>query len=531
MSLDRAAIATTRFGLGARPGEIDAASADPKAWLLAQLDGPYVPPAAFDGFASTAAHRENYFYRYAEIGYGLQQAQKAAEARGDTAEAERLAQAISRSLAGYVTWVAENLMIEYGARTNVALTTDASFRERLVRFWSNHLVVPAIKQQSSVIAGAYEREVIRPHVAGRFADMLKASAQNPAMLVFLDNHVSIGPNSVYGRQSGKGLNENLAREILELHTMGVEGGYTQDDVIALAKGITGWSTWPVFEEIGRLSAGAKSRGEPPGSFIFYADWQEPGAQTLLGRTYAHTGLARGEAMLDDLAHRPETARYLAFKLARHFSADDPDPALVRRLADVYLAHDTDLGEMTRALVETEEVWAQAGSKLKQPDDYAISCLRSLGVDFGPIPPMKLYNFETYAWRDSLWAWLAKDTFNLLPDKSPDLWTEPYQRLGYSIAALYRDVAAMGQSPLNAPGPQGWYDRWSDWSGADSMLKRVEWSLALATRHQDKVEDARSFLEGTLGALASSGLKTEVGRAATRDQGIGLVLAGPDFQRR
>ncbi|MCP5432477.1 MAG: DUF1800 domain-containing protein [Alphaproteobacteria bacterium] len=531
MTAKDAAIAVNRFGLGARPGELDAAAGDPKRWLLEQLEGPYEEPEELKGFATTAAHRADYFYRYMVVGYGLGAAQKEAKAKGDTAKVEKLAADIKRSLGGYVTWAAENFVIEYGARTNIALTTDRPFRERLVRFWSNHLVVPVIKQQTQVIAGAYEREAIRPRVTGKFADMLMASAKNPGMLVFLDNLESVGPSSAYGKASGKGLNENLAREILELHTMGVEGGYTQADVIELAKGITGWTTWPVFSSMDYQTQAR--RGDPPGGFVFYQDWHEPGDFTVVGKSYPAGGLAQGEAMLEDLARKPATARFLATKLARHFSADEPSADLVKRLADVYLAHDTDLSEMTRALVEADEVWTGAQSKLKQPEDYAISCYRALGltVGGGAVPPMPLYDFDTYDRDAGNWAWLAGDPFGVLKSRSLDQFKGERAQMGANIANFYNDVKAMGQSPWNAPGPQGWYDRWSDWAGADSMLKRVEWSLALATTEGERAADPRAFLDTTLGALAPGDLKDAVARAATKPQGIGLVLASPDFQRR
>jgi uncharacterized protein (DUF1800 family) len=526
-----AAIAVNRFGLGALPGEMEAAAVNPRRWVLEQLDGPYVQPEQFRGFATTAQHRENYSYRYTVVARDLNEAQRKARDAGDQIEFDRLGHSIARMLGGYVTWVAENFMLEYGARTNVALTTDKPFHERLVRFWSNHLVVPAIKQQCGVVCGAYEREVIRPHVTGKFSDMLLASAQNPAMLVFLDNHLSIGPNSPYGREKKVGLNENLAREILELHTMGVEGGYTQTDVIQLAHAITGWSSYPAADHAAYQHNGRT--GEPVGKFVFHADWHEPGEVTVVGKTYKAGGVEQGEAVLYDLARRPETARFLATKLARHFVADEPTPDLVDRLANVYLAHDTDLAEMTRALIESEEAWTQAQSKLKLPEDYAISCYRSLGLKIGdgPVPPQSMYNFETYIQKKHYWAWLANDPYGLLKTKDPAQFTEPDAKLGASIATFYADVKSMGQSPWNAPGPQGWYDRWGDWSGADSMLKRVEWSLAVAAKHADRMSGPVQYLNQSLGDLASPELKTEVARAASAEQALALALASPDFQRR
>jgi uncharacterized protein (DUF1800 family) len=528
----QAAIAVNRFGLGARPGELEAASSNPKRWVLEQLEGAYKAPEQFKGFASTADHRVNYYYRYAISGRELNEAQAAAKKAGDQAKVDKLAKDISKSLGGYVTWTAENFMLEYGARTNVALTTPRPFQERLVRFWSNHLVVPGVKQSSDVVSGAYEREVIRPHVTGKFADMLVASAKNPGMLVFLDNYVSVGPNSAYGKEKKAGLNENLAREILELHTMGVEGGYTQADVIQLAKGITGWSTYPAFEHIEHQRQGRM--GEPAGGFVFHPEWHEPGDFTLLGKVYPAGGVEQGLAMLNDLARRPETARFLATKLARHFVSDDPPKALVDRLAKVYLANDTDLGEMSRALVESEEAWAGAGSKLKQPEDYVISCYRALGLTLGggaKVPPLAMYDFDTYEPEPSYWAWLADDVFGFLKSDDPAQFKDPRGKLGAEIAMFYKDVKAMGQSPQHAPGPQGWYDRWTDWSGADSMLKRVEWSLHLASKHHDKAPAAPVFLKQTLAELAAPDLAAQVASAASKEQGVGLVLASPDYQRR
>lgn len=526
-----AAIAVNRFGLGARPGEMEAAAANPRRWLLEQLEGPYLEPDQFNGFATTAQHRENWSYRYNVLSPGLKELQRKAEDAGDTNEAERYGHCIARMLGGYVTWVAESFMLEYGARTNVAMTTDKPFQERLVRFWSNHLVVPAIKQECGVVSGAYEREVIRPHVTGKFSDMLLASAKNPAMLAFLDNHLSIGPNSSYGREKKVGLNENLAREILELHTMGVEGGYSQNDVIQLALAITGWSTYPAADHAAYQLD--RKAGEPVGGFVFHSEWHEPGDVTVVGKTYKAGGLEQGEAVLHDLARRPETARFLATKLARHFVGDEPSAALVDRLARVYLAHDTDLAEMARALVDGEEAWAHAQSKLKQPEDYAISCYRSLGLRLGdrPVPPQSMYDFETYVQRKHYWAWLADDRFNFLKSTDPEQFTEPDAKLGASIATFYAGVKSMGQSPWNAPGPQGWYDSWGDWSGADSMLKRVEWSLTVASKHADRISEPVQFLNESLGDLASPELKTEVARAASSEQALGLALASPDFQRR
>ena len=198
------------------------------------------------------------------------------------------------------------------ARIEHARTTDAAFLERLVMFWSNHFCVNANKGAVLGMAGAFEREAIRPHVLGRFADMLLAVEQHPAMLIYLDNQASTGPNSQVGRNRGRGLNENLAREILELHTLGVDGGYTQADVTNLARVITGWT-------VGQPNQPNAEHGR----FHFAPARHEPGRHPVLGKRYGDAGVRAGEACLADLARHPSTARHIARKLAAHFVAETP----------------------------------------------------------------------------------------------------------------------------------------------------------------------------------------------------------------
>src|SRR6201999_3000216 len=215
------------------------------------------------------------------------------------------------------------------ARIQRAMIADCGFVERLVVFWSNHFCISATKGELARIwAGSFEREAIRPHVLGRFSDMLLAVERHPAMLFFLDNQQSLGPDSRAGQNRKRGLNENLAREIMELHTLGVGGGYTQDDVTSLARIITGWTF-----------AGRQGQLGTPGSFVFNANAHEPGAQLLLGKTYQDNGVAQGEAALQDIARHSSTAKFIATKFARHFVADDPPPALVARLHDVFVTSD------------------------------------------------------------------------------------------------------------------------------------------------------------------------------------------------
>ena len=245
------------------------------------------------------------------------------------------------------------------ARFSAQLKAGSGFVERLVAFWSNHFAVSVAKGQGlRATAGAFEREAIRPHVLGKFSDLLIAVESHPAMIFYLDNQRSIGPGSNAGRFDGKGLNENLAREILELHTLGVDGGYAQPDVTALARIITGWS----FAEAG------SETGEP-GAFLFKANWHEPGVHNLLGKNYPQAGRAQGEAALRDLARHPSTARHIATKLARHFVADAPPPDLVDALAKAFRDSDGDLAVVTAALVTHDRAWSAPPTKIRDPNEF------------------------------------------------------------------------------------------------------------------------------------------------------------------
>lgn len=288
MSLE-SAIAANRFGLGARPGDLSRIESNPRAWLLDQLQGLRREQREEDGPAPDIVEK-------------------------------------------YGKTVREHFIAQASARYRNAAATDYPFHERLVHFWSNHFAVSADKQPVPAIAGLFENEAIRPNITGNFADLLLAVEQHPAMIIYLDNQRSVGPGSTLGHRANRGrnersvgLNENLAREILELHTLGVDGGYSQSDVTSLAKVITGWSIGGA-SETGRFAEG------DPGRFEFREIIHEPGPQTLLGKKYSQTGQQQGEAVLRDLAAHPSTARFLAGKLVRHFVADEPPAELVNTLA-------------------------------------------------------------------------------------------------------------------------------------------------------------------------------------------------------
>src|SRR4030081_2850721 len=320
-------------------------------------------------------------------------------------------------------------------------------------------------------AGSFEGEGNRPHVLGRFGDMLKAVEQHPAMLFFLDNQQSLGPDSRAGQNRKRGLNENLAREIMELHTLGVGSGYTQDDVTSLARIITGWTF-----------AGRQGQLGPPGSFVFNANAHQPGAHRLLGKTYEDNGVAQGEAALGDIARHPSTAKFIATKFARHFVADDPPPALVARLQDVFRKSDGDLKAFTTALLDSDEAWQAPLTKVRSPYEFLIA-------------PGGL---------------LAQ-----IPD-------DPTRYLG--------GLNVLGQPLWSPAGPNGFPDTNAAWAAPEGMKLRLDISAQLASRLGDTV-DPRALLEFALADAASQDTRRAVERAESRQQALALLLMSPEFQRR
>ena len=358
------------------------------------------------------------------------------------------------------------------ARLQRAVIADCGFVERLVAFWSNHFCISAAKGGlARMWAGSFEREAIRPHVLGRFGDMLKAVEQHPAMLFFLDNQQSLGPESRAGQNRKRGLNENLAREIMELHTLGVGGGYSQDDVTSLARIITGWTF-----------AGRQGQLGAPGSFVFNANAHQPGAQRLLGKTYENNGVAQGEAALADIARHPSTAKFIATKFARHFVADDPPPALVARLQDTFRNTDGDLKALTFALLDSDEAWQAPLTKLRSPYEFLVATGRLLG-------------------------------------RIPE---DPGRYLG--------SLNLLGQPLWSPSGPNGFPDTNAAWAAPEGMKLRLDVSAQVASRLADSI-DPRDLLELVAADAASPETRRTVEHAESRQQALALLLMSPEFQRR
>jgi uncharacterized protein (DUF1800 family) len=356
---------------------------------------------------------------------------------------------------------------EAKARIDAALAAETGLAERLVWFWSNHFCISADKIQS--MSGAYEREAIRPHILGRFGDMLQAVEGHPAMLFYLDNPASMGANSIAGINRTRGLNENLAREILELHTLGVRSGYTQDDVIAFANVLTGWTLLP-----------AGDNPEHGGEFTFNRRLHEPGPQKIMGKDYADTGVEQGRAVLRDLAAHPATATHVATKLVRYFIADEPPSALVERLAKVFRDTFGDLKEVTKALVSSPEAWALPRTKLKRPSEWVVAMVRATGIT------------------------------------------------QIDAARFTGGQAILGEPLWRPPSPKGYADDEATW--IDGTGRRLDVANSFAERVANRT-DPLYVMDTVFGATVSGEVRQAVARAESRQQALALLFMSPELQRR
>ena len=488
MALDskaEAALALNRFGLGPRTGSIAAIASDPRGAVLAELDRQSAgrisnPELMTSGVATRAAFAFQLAQR--ELRRNAKSAPKESQEAKDAKEAAATAPKEPSAGAAKAppdpkpepkpnAGVAPQQIYLDEAKARLATAVDAEigFVERLVWFWSNHFCVSADKVGVRSIAGAFEREAIRANVLGRFVDMLRAVETHPAMLLYLDNARSIGPTSQAGKNRGRGLNENLAREILELHTLGVRTVYTQDDVTSFAKVITGWSIIPPAQD--------PVRG---GEFTFNPRMHEPGTQTIIGEAYADAGFDQGRRVLGDLARHPATAQHVAHKLAKHFVADDPALALVERLAKRFRDTEGDLKEVAKALVASPEAWATPRSKLRRPTEWIVASLRATGVNVTDVRPvMQVQNL-------------------------------------------------LGEPLWRPPAPNGFADDDATW--LDGLSQRLDVANQMATRIAADA-DPNAVFEEALAPIASAETKRTVARAESRTQALALLLMAPEFQRR
>lgn len=364
-----------------------------------------------------------------------------------------------------------------------AMHSPQGFRERLQAFWADHFTVAAKDGGLRTLPSAFAQEAIRPHLNGRFGDMLKAAVTHPAMLLYLDQNSSVGPDSPAARRiatrknSKVGLNENLAREVLELHTLGVGAPYTQHDVRQFAKLLTGLGF--------NREAG----------FVFRPNWAEPGAETVLGRSYGGERPARLSDIteaLDDIAARPETAQHIARKLATHFVADTPDPDLVAAMTRAYRDSGGDLPTVYAAMLAHPAAWAPLGAKARQPWDFIAASLRALAV---PAPVLG----------------------RLDPGRVQHFLADP--------------LKLMGQPWQQPSGPDGWHEDAAAWITPQGLAARIDWAMKVGWLAGAGAPDPRAFVHTALAEAASPTLVKAARRAETRAEGVGLILASADFNRR
>ena len=476
-------IALNRFGLGARPG--DQLPGDPKRWLGQQLDRFEPRPPALAQVPSRSqvvAQLADYLAAQQMAARAKRQLQTASMPTGSAQpqQADPQADATKRY---FRQSIRDDYLTMNAARLDSALTTDTPFVERLVNFWANHFAVSVDKLPVIGLAGLLEFEAIRPHVLGRFSDMLLAVEQHPAMLLYLDQAQSIGPDSMAGERiamrGGKqrGLNENLAREIMELHTLGVRTGYTQADVTEFARALTGWT-------VSGLGRGPASRliGGTPGEFQFAETLHEPGTRTIVGKKYSQDGEAQARAVLLDLAANSATAKHLSTKLARHFAGDDPPTVLVDRLSKAYLSSGGDLPTVYRTLTESPETWAPQPLKFKTPWEWSVSALRAVGTS--KMEPMMAANV----------------------------------------------LRQLGQPTWQPGSPAGWDDIAASWAGPDALVRRVEVAQRIGDKAASTI-DARSLAEKLFPQSLSVTTRTAIARAESPAEGLALLLVSPEFVRR
>jgi len=453
-------LAEIRFGNGlsptvARPQSVNA--------MLDRLAGPDHAAAAFPIPTFATAYPSpldlRTAFRAVNQASGEDEKEAAEQARADMREAARELSATG---------------IRHQLARDVA--TNDSFRERLVRFWADHFTVRVVSGGIRHMVSPHIEEFIRPHVTGRFEDLLIAAITSPLMIYYLDQHESMGPNSELAQRRNRGMNENLARELLELHTLGVGGAYSQTDVLELAELLTG------------LTASTNNGME------FKPRQAEPGPETVLGVTYGgnEESLDHIHAALRNLAVHPDTARHLAHKLVVHFVGPEPEQATVEQMAAAYLAADGDLMALYEGLLTADSSWAKGHQKVKPPYDFVASSLRALAVPIEDITGA---------------------------------------RSGDVIRYVYRPLSVMGQTWQEPVGPDGWPEAAEDWIIPQAMAGRITWAMQVPKQILHRLPDPREFVSHALGDRAPDAVVFAAGAAETISDGIGIVLASAAFQRR
>lgn len=483
MSSEFSYIAMNRFGYGADRKSVKALSnsktlQDAQTWLIKQLYDYDLPASEW---TSAMAIEGQYYYSKSksEAKKIEMQSVDTINVSGKSSANIMSMQNFKKSRRSYIE-SARNLA-QQTALANI--NSKQPLQARLLDFFSNHFSVSRANLIITLLTPTLEVEAIAPALTGHFSEMLQAVTQHPAMLVYLNNERSTGPNSKMGlrrrknnRPNANGLNENLAREILELHTLGVGSGYAQNDVVELAKAITGWGV------------GSIRRDEAP-KFKYRAQENEPGTRTVLGKKYrrpnAGKGNAQGLAILHDLAQHPATAKHVSYKLAKHFISDNPSQSLVQNMQKTWLKTNGHIPSVVETLIKHEDSWQMQSQKLKSPREFVISACRACGV------------------------------------KKP-------------APNLYETLEILGHGLFNAGSPAGYPDDQQAWLGASALNSRIEWANHFASviaKRQGIKGEPTALANFALGPLLTSNTLEYLKRAESKQQALALMLMSPDFQRR
>lgn len=455
-----ATIAATRFGYGFHPDQALASDVD---GLLAELGsaGAHEPSLGGPSLAERGALYSQYL-----------------EARN----ARRKDISLTPIMQGLHRQINAQFRADVARRIEAPILSDRGFFERLSWFWADHFTTAARNLVTKSLTPRLEPDAIRPNITGSFRDMLRAVVTHPAMIVYLGQHNSVGPASKVGKRTGRGLNENLAREVIELHTLGVGGPYTQGDVRQFAELLTGMT-------INRRT----------GATVFKTQQAEPGTEEVLGAVYGDNRPDIGDIVeaLDDLAVHPRTGRHIAKKLATHFVSDTPSEGLITHIESAFNRTDGRLVAVYQALLEHPESWVPEALKVKQPFDYIISSVRAAGVGAG----------------------VGVGVGAVAP------FLKHKGRL--SIA---RALHHLNQTMMQAPGPDGWPEEADRWITAQGLAARLQWAARLGRDLEGRM-DPRDYLAIALGDRASPEVTFAATNAAEKWEGIALILASPEFNRR
>ncbi|HEX3580805.1 MAG TPA: DUF1800 domain-containing protein [Thermoanaerobaculia bacterium] len=505
---ERALHALNRLAFGPRPGDVDRVVKDGvDVWIAQQLHPEAIPDREVDArlnayptLAMSDAEILDTYYR--PILEARKEAKAAAKA-GEEVDPKAMVAEMRKEIP--VNQRPQRVVQELMAQRLIrAVDSDRQLNEVMVDFWFNHFNVFSGKEIDRFLLTSYERDAIRPHIWGRFEDLLMATAKSPAMLIYLDNARSVAAPENRPQRAQRfmamrapqkanrgGLNENYAREIMELHTLGVDGGYTQKDVTELARVFTGWS-------LARPQQG-------DASFVFRPNLHDAGAKTVLGIHFpAGGGMEEGERMIHILANSPATAHHIAYQLCQRLVADDPPPTLVNRVAKRFLDTRGDLRETVKAVINSPEFWEPQyyDAKVKSPFEYVASAVRAIGAH--------------------------------LDDPMP----------------LSRSLQQMGEPLYGAQPPTGYSEKASAWINTGALLARLNFALALAANKMPGVHaDVTSLIPaGTdkpvdaLAVVLTGGEISDATRQTIRSRVGGddntqiptvaaLILGSPEFQRQ